>query len=99
MLGGVGKSGSPISRCTMVRPWASSFRAFASTSKAVSVPISSIRRANFMPLSSHAERTEIALIRLPAQADVLHARLARPLAQLAEKVLQRRRITLRLHLY
>ena len=35
---GVSKSGSPISRCTMVRPLASSARALASTSKAVSVP-------------------------------------------------------------
>src|SRR5688572_1916212 len=38
MCGAVSKSGSPISRCTMLRPCASRPRALASTSKALSVP-------------------------------------------------------------
>src|SRR5262245_1566221 len=38
MWDGVSKSGSPISRWTMLRPWASSVRARTRTSKAVSVP-------------------------------------------------------------
>src|SRR5712692_5891895 len=42
---GVSKSGSPISRCTMCRPFASSARARARTSKAVSVPSRPIRFA------------------------------------------------------
>src|SRR5256714_3467178 len=46
MLSGVAKSGSPISRCTMRLPSASSFRARASTSKAPSVPSRDIRSAN-----------------------------------------------------
>src|SRR5436309_15550019 len=46
MLSGVAKSGSPISRCTMRLPSASSFRARASTSKAPSVPSRDILSAN-----------------------------------------------------
>src|SRR5437868_5951068 len=52
MLSGVGKSGSPISRWTMLRPWASRPRAFASTSKAPSVPrlfIRSAKRIDIFP--------------------------------------------------
>src|SRR5207237_181983 len=98
MFGGVGKSGSPISRWTISRPWASSLRALASTSKAVSVPISPMRCANFMPLSSHAERAQVALVGHPADADILNPRQARPMAKLVEKLLQRRRRAFRLHL-
>src|SRR5256886_10674330 len=46
MLSGVAKSGSPISRCTMRLPSASSFLARASTSKAPSVPSRDILSAN-----------------------------------------------------
>src|SRR5256886_12850727 len=46
MLSGVAKPGSPISRCTMRLPSASSFRARASTSKAPSVPSRDILSAN-----------------------------------------------------
>src|SRR5438046_7421356 len=45
MLSGVAKSGSPISRCTMCLPSASSLRALASTSKAPSVPSRDMRSA------------------------------------------------------
>src|SRR5207237_4642328 len=48
MLSGVAKSGSPISRWTMSRPWASRRRALARTSKAPSVPMWSIRSANLI---------------------------------------------------
>src|SRR3982074_3182168 len=48
MLSGVEKSGSPISRWTMRLPSASRRRAFASTSKALSVPRRVIRSANLM---------------------------------------------------
>src|SRR5690348_13628454 len=99
MFGGVGKSGSPISRWTIFRPWASSLRAFASTSKAVSVPISSMRRASFMPLSSHAERAQVAAIGRPVDAHILHPRQPRATPKLVEKLLQRCRRALRLHLY
>src|SRR3989442_10326782 len=98
MFGGVGKSGSPISRWTMLRPWASSLRALASTSKAVSVPISPMRRANFMPLSSHAEGAEVAPVGHPADAHILNPRQARTMPKLVEKLLQRRRRPFRLHL-
>src|SRR5512141_206310 len=49
MFTGVSKSGSPISRWTMWRPWASSARPLAAASKAVSVPIPIMRCASFMP--------------------------------------------------
>src|SRR5579859_2471716 len=45
MLSGVAKSGSPISRCTICLPSASSRRAFASTSNAPSVPRRDMRSA------------------------------------------------------
>src|SRR5438552_19070849 len=45
MLSGVAKSGSPISRCTMCLPSASSLRALARTSKAPSVPSRDMRSA------------------------------------------------------
>src|SRR3954471_14852019 len=48
MCAGVGKSGSPISRCTTLRPCASSARAFTNTSKADSTPMRLIRSASFM---------------------------------------------------
>src|SRR5437588_6098818 len=99
MLGGVGKSGSPIARCTMLRPWASSLRAFASNSKAVSVPISSIRRANFMTLPSHAERSQIAAVRRPADVHVLDAGRPGSTPKLAQKLLQRASAALGLHFY
>ena len=44
-LGGVSKSGSPISRWMMLLPWLSSARALLRTSKAVSVPSRDMRRA------------------------------------------------------
>src|SRR3954447_24381761 len=50
MCAGVGKSGSPISRCTTLRPCASSARAFTNTSKADSTPMRLIRSASFMEL-------------------------------------------------
>src|SRR3954467_15531112 len=50
MCAGVGKSGSPISRCTTLRPWASRARAFTNTSKADSTPMRLIRSASFMRL-------------------------------------------------
>src|ERR1041385_2368603 len=43
---GVSKSGSPISRWIMLLPWASSARALARVSKAVSVPRRAIRLAS-----------------------------------------------------
>src|SRR4030088_3171234 len=46
MFSGVGKTGSPISRWMTLRPCASSIRAFASTSKAPSVPRFCMRLAN-----------------------------------------------------
>src|SRR2546430_11807239 len=52
MLSGVAKSGSPISRWTTCLPSASSRRARASTSNALSVPRRSMRSANRMPMSS-----------------------------------------------
>src|SRR5262249_44117078 len=48
MLGGVSKSGSPISRCTTCLPCASRARARARTSKAVSVPRRDMRAASFI---------------------------------------------------
>src|SRR4029077_18301876 len=51
MLSGVAKSGSPISRWTIFLPWASSRRAFASTSKAPSVPRRDMRSANRIALT------------------------------------------------
>src|SRR5579859_6034328 len=45
MLSGVAKSGSPISRCTICLPSASSRRALASTSNAPSVPRRDMRSA------------------------------------------------------
>src|SRR5881398_2152119 len=99
MFGGVGKSGSPISRWTMLRPCASSLRALARTSNAVSVPISSMRRANFMPLSSHAERTEVALVGRPVDANILDASHARAMAELVEEMLERGGLPLRFHLH
>src|SRR5882757_4555771 len=45
-LVGVSKSGSPISKWMMLLPWASSARALASVSKAVSVPRRAIRLAS-----------------------------------------------------
>src|SRR5437763_15608853 len=50
MCAGVGKSGSPISRCTTLRPCASRARAFTNTSKADSTPMRFIRSASFMDL-------------------------------------------------
>src|ERR687886_874346 len=50
MWEGVPKSGSPISRWMISRPWASSALAFASIEKAVSVPKRSIRLASFTPI-------------------------------------------------
>ena len=49
MLAGVSKSGSPISRWMTDRPVASSARARAAASKAVSVPMESMRDAIRMP--------------------------------------------------
>src|SRR5207302_2576844 len=46
IAGGVSKSGSPISRWTISRPFASSARALARTSKAVSVPSRDMRDAS-----------------------------------------------------
>src|SRR5579863_9467755 len=46
MLGGVSKSGSPISRWMMSLPWASSARARFRTSNSVSVPSRDMRSAN-----------------------------------------------------
>src|SRR5207245_11434031 len=86
----------------MLRPCASSLRALASTSKAVSVPISSMRRANFIAgttSSSHAERTEVPAIGHPADPDLLDARHSRPLAKCIEKALQRRRVALSFHFH
>src|SRR5437762_12387975 len=99
MFGGVGKSGSPISRCTMVRPCASSLRALANTSKAVSVPISSMRRANFTALSSDAEGTEVALKRHPSHPNVFDARHPRALAKQVQEALQRLGPAFRLNLH
>src|SRR5919201_1393811 len=99
MLGGVGKSGSPISRWTMLRPWASSLRALASTSKAVSVPISSIRWANFIGSSSHSKGSKVAAVVAPVDADVVDARHPRALPKRVEKLLQGRRVALGLHLH
>src|SRR5712691_926844 len=100
MFGGVGKSGSPISRWTMLRPWASSLRALASTSKAVSVPTSSISLENFMTASSsHAERAEVPPNGHPANAHVLDPRHSWPLAKHIEEPLQRVSAALRLHLH
>src|SRR5579885_3627796 len=48
MWAGVGKSGSPISRWMMLRPCASSARAFTSTSKADSTPMRLMRSASFI---------------------------------------------------
>src|SRR6478736_2926348 len=48
MLSGVAKSGSPISRCTIFLPCASSARALASTTNAPSVPNRDIRSANLI---------------------------------------------------
>src|ERR1700731_4262828 len=100
MFGGVGKSGSPISRCTMFRPWASSLRALASTSKAVSVPISLIRRANFITASSsHAERTEVAANGQPADHDILDAGSPRASPKQIEEAFERIGAALRLHFH
>src|SRR2546421_3323401 len=99
MFGGVGKSGSPISRCTMLRPCASSLRALASTSKAVSVPISSMRRANFTTSSSDPKGTKIAFERQPFHPDVLDSGHARTLAKQVEEPLERRRAAFRLNLH
>src|SRR6266853_6408430 len=49
-LVGVSKSGSPISRWIMLLPWASSARALASVSNAVSVPRRAIRLASRSPV-------------------------------------------------
>ena len=51
MCAGVSKSGSPISRCTISRPCASSARARASTSNADSVPSRPMRSATFIGFS------------------------------------------------
>src|SRR5213082_2044368 len=83
----------------MLRPCASSLRALARTSNAVSVPISSMRRANFMPLSSHAERTEVALVGRPVDANILDASHARAMAELVEEMLERSGLPLRFHLH
>src|SRR5438128_12401685 len=99
MFGGVGKSGSPISRCTMLRPCASNLRALASTSKAVSVPISSMRRANFTASSSDSKWTEIAFEGHPLHPDVIDSRHARPLAKQVEESLERRHAAFRLNLH
>src|SRR2546422_8433168 len=99
MFGGVGKSGSPISRCTMLRPCPSSLRALASTSKAVSVPISSMRRANLTASTSDSKGTEIAFEGHPFHPDVLHPRHARALAKQVDEPLERWRATFRLNLH
>src|SRR5437773_3935775 len=99
MFGGVGKSGSPISRCTMLRPCASSLRALASTSKAVSVPISSMRRANFTASSSDSKGTEVAFEGYPLHPDVRDPRHARPLTKQVEEPLQCGRAAFRLYLH
>src|SRR5579883_394979 len=52
MWAGVGKSGSPISRWMMLRPCASSARAFTSTSKADSTPMRLMRSASFIQYSA-----------------------------------------------
>src|SRR5579862_3015315 len=49
MCAGVSKSGSPISRCTTLRPWASRARALRRTSRAVSVPSLAIRSESRIP--------------------------------------------------
>src|SRR5690242_3136148 len=69
MLSGVAKSGSPISRWTMSRPWASSRRALASTSKAPSVPMWSMRSANLIGMGT-------ALVDALGLAAIDHDRLA-----------------------
>ncbi len=51
MCGGVSKSGSPICRWMILRPWASSALARASTSKAVSVPRRPMLSASCMSLA------------------------------------------------
>src|SRR5258706_10304050 len=48
MLSGVAKSGSPVSRWTILLPSASSRRAFARTSNALSVPRCDMRSANLI---------------------------------------------------
>ena len=48
MFFGVGKSGSPICKCIMLLPSASSALAFARTSNAVYVPSLDIPSANFI---------------------------------------------------
>src|SRR5919204_2361605 len=90
MLGGVGKSGSPISRWMMLRPLDSSARARASTSKAVSVPISPIRAASFSGIRSapHAEWFQVAAIVRPLDFDVLDSGHARTLAEQADQTLE-----------
>src|SRR5437764_8930450 len=64
MCAGVGKSGSPISRCTTLRPSASSARALTNTSKADSTPMRLIRSANFMKLRFPKVRDAAALFDL-----------------------------------
>src|SRR5258708_5809279 len=67
MLSGVAKSGSPISRWTILLPSASRRRAFARTSNALSVPSRDIRSANFIVtiLVDSEKRTAIDAQRLP----------------------------------
>src|SRR3954471_21309898 len=64
MCAGVGKSGSPISRCTTLRPCASSARALTNTSKADSTPMRLIRSASFMELRFRKIRDAVPLFHL-----------------------------------
>jgi hypothetical protein len=58
-----------------------------------------MRRASFMTLSSHAEGTEIALVRHPTHSHVLDACGPRSVAQFAEKMLEGAAIAFGLHLH
>src|SRR5258706_15796118 len=75
MLSGVAKSGSPISRWTILLPSASSRRAFARTSKALSVPRCDMRSANLIATERILMNSE--------QCAAIHAqRLPRDVARL-----------------
>jgi hypothetical protein len=52
-----------------------------------------------MPLSSHAERTEVALVGRPVDANILDAGHARAMAELVEEMLERSGLPLRFHLH
>src|ERR1700693_90610 len=84
----------------MLRPWALSLGALASTSKAVCVPISLMRRAIFMTASSsHAERTQVAANRQPVDPDILDAGRTGALPEQVEEPFEGIGAALRLHFH